>query len=58
MKIASRKFFAFMVWVVMMILQMRYKFTIADAWVNGFSIVTALYIGGQSAIDFFEKKEK
>ena len=58
MKIASRKLFAFMIWVVMMILQMRYKFTISDAWVDGFSLVTALYIGGQAAVDALQKKEK
>ena len=53
-KLASRKLWAFIIWTVLAITMMFTKFEVPEFVIKPHSVVTLLYILGQSAIDFIK----
>lgn len=54
-RMKSRKLWAWIIWSVLIVCAMIFKFDVSEAWINGYMIVTVLYLGGQSAVDVVER---
>lgn len=50
-KIKSRKFWAFIVWGILILAEMIFKFEIPEYIIDWFGRVTCIYIGFQGAVD-------
>lgn len=57
-KLASRKLWAFILWSVLVLVNIIVKFELSEKMITSYALVTILYLSGQSVVDVVKAWKK